>query len=556
MKMKNKLYTLLMALGVFLISSCELNYLDSPNAVTETSADANFLITNIQERVAYLFGGIDPQGNRSGLTFHGQQVTRIINQGSSLYENAYQPTTFDQNWRAAYSDILIDAKTTKALAEKAGFKRHLGIVKTLEAYTLLSLVDFFGDIPFTEALDASNFNPKADAGAAVYTAAFELLKSAKADFTVATSSGTPVDLFYANNYARWEKLVNTLMLKYHLNRKLIDKAGSTSAISALIAEGKLIGNGDDFTFKYGKTQSDPDTRHPAFAGQHPAGGGDYQSTFYMWHLTEAKGFDDPRAKYYMYRQVGANTTNPSELECINEFKPAHYPLDMIFCLPGTRGYWGRDHLNNDGIPPDNLKRTLYGVYPAGYRFDEGKFAPAGAADPGNGGAGIQPILMASYVDFMLAEAALTLGTAGDPKGLLNAGITKSLNFVRSWSLTTSEAAKINALESATTFTTVSKKYTDYVAKEYDETTSETEKMRVIGREYWLALYGNGVEAYNLYRRTGQPNGMQPGLNAQVGKFPRSFNYPSDYVNRNSNAKQKTDMGVKVFWDTNPDGFIN
>ena len=81
-------------------------------------------------------------------------------------------------------------------------------------------------------------------------------------------------------------------------------------------------------------------------------------------------------------------------------------------------------------------------------------------------------------------------------------------------------------------------------------------MRVIAREYWLALYGNGIEAYNLYRRTGQPDGMQPGLNPVVGKFPRSFIYPDAYVNRNSNAKQKADFGVKVFWDNNPDGFIN
>jgi hypothetical protein len=553
--MKKIFLNIMLAFGLFLTSSCELDYLESPNNVPTSSADANFLLTNLESNVAFLFGGVDPQGNRVGLSWHGQKVTRMVAQTFNLYENDFQATSFDDNWETAYSEILIDAKNIKALADKAGFKRHSGITKTLEAYTLMSMVDFFGDIPYKETLDAGNFNPKVDNGAEVYKAAFDLLTSAKADFA-GTSTGTPVDFYYANNYDRWIKLINTLQLKYHLNRRLIDKAGATTAIAALIADNKLIGNGDDFTFKYSKNASAPDSRHPSFANQFPNGGGDYQSTYYMWHMTEAKGFDDPRAKYYFYRQTGATTTSVSEQECINEFKPAHYPLEMVFCNPGTRGFWGRDHLNNDGIPPDNLKRTLWGIYPAGYRFDEGKFTPAGAADLGNGGAGIQPILMASYVDFMLAEAALTLGTAGSVKDLVLSGVGKSISFVRSWSLTTSEAAKINAVETATAATGNLTKYTDYIGKEIDAAATDKDKLRIVAREYWLALFGNGVESYNLYRRTGMPDGMQPGLNPQVGKFPRSMNYPSAYVNRNSNAKQKTDMGLKVFWDNNADGFIN
>jgi len=50
--------------------------------------------------------------------------------------------------------------------------------------------------------------------------------------------------------------------------------------------------------------------------------------------------------------------------------------------------------------------------------------------------------------------------------------------------------------------------------------------------------------------------MQPGQIPNFGKFPRSFFYPADYVNLNSNANQKANHDVKVFWDNNPDGFIN
>lgn len=544
--MKRKINTLLLALGVFLVSSCELDYLENPNLVTENSTDVDFLLNNIQISFRNVYNGVSDSG---------QRLTRMLNQGGNTYETAYNPTSYDGLWSNSYAGILADIKVLKKIAADKGFKRHAGIAKTLEAFTLMTLVDAFGSVPYSEALDPSNFNPKADDGAAVYSAALELLKSAKTDFS-GTSTGTPNDYYYANNYTRWTKLVNTLMLKYHLNKRLIDKAGSTSAIAALITENQLIGLGDEFTFKYGSSANDPDSRHPDYAAQAQAGGGDYQSTFYMWHLTEAKGFEDPRAKYYFYRQVNQNTTSVSEMECIAQFKPNHYPEDMVFCLPGERGYWGRDHLDSDGIPPDGLKRTLFGVYPAGYRFDNNTPAPAGTADMATNGAGILPIMLPSYVDFMLAEAALTLGTAGVPKTLINSGITKSMNFVRSWSLTTNQATKISALESTTTFETNRTKYLAAISAEYDAAATETAKMKVLGREYWISLYGNGVEAYNLYRRTGQPSGMQPGLNADIGNFPRSFVYPSSYVATNSNASQKADFKVKVFWDNNADGFIN
>jgi hypothetical protein len=88
--------------------------------------------------------------------------------------------------------------------------------------------------------------------------------------------------------------------------------------------------------------------------------------------------------------------------------------------------------------------------------------------------------------------------------------------------------------------------------EYDSE-ADSRKMYVIGREYWLSLFGNGNEAYNLYRRTGQPDGMQPGLLATFGEFPRSFFYPNNYLTTNTKAVQKASQTVRVFWDTNPAG---
>jgi hypothetical protein len=548
--MKRFLINVLLIAGVLTVSSCDFKFdelLDNPNEVNASSTNVDFLLNQIQ---------VDFSGFFSGTSSRGQRVTRIIHQASDTYEISYQPVNQNGTWGTAYASILNDIKTLKTLAEAGNFRRHLAIAQTIEAYVWMTLVDTFGDVPLTEALDPANFNPGVSPGADVYKAASDLLVAAKANFSAATFLGSPNDLFYGRNYTRWIRLVNTLQLRYHLNRRLIDKAGATTAINALITENNLLQTGDDFVFRYGVSNADPVSQHPNFVGQYPNGGGDYQSVFFMWHLTEAKGFDDPRARYYFYRQVSANPTSEAEARCITEFLPAHYPQGMIWCMPGTRGYWGRDHLDPQGIPPDNNKRTLYGIYPAGHSFDNNTPAGMTAANRGANGAGIQPIMLAAYADFMVAEAALELnGNAAAAKTAMMSGITKHINFVRSWSLTTAEAAKITAFESNSAFDTKRTQYTNAVSAEYDAAADNKSRLRIIAREYWISLFGNGNEAYNLYRRTGMPDNMQPGQIPNFGKFPRSFFYPADHVNLNSKAKQKASHDVKVFWDNNPDGFI-
>ena len=544
--MKRFIYGLTVATTLVFATSCDEKLdelLENPNAVNATTASPDFLLNRIQLDYKDLWYGISDRGAR---------LTRIINQGSALYESAYTAVSTNGTWSNAYANILADINFLLPLAEEANFQRHLGIAKTIKAMVLMDLVDTYGDVPFSEALDAANFNPKTDNGQAVYAAALALLNEASEHFTAATS-GAPNDYFYNRNYTRWGKLVNTLKLKYYLNTKLVDAAASTAGINALVAGGNLLGTGDDFVFRFGTTAADPDSRHPKFAGQYTNGGGDYQSTYYMHHLTVEKGFDDPRVRYYMYRQVLTNTTNVDEQECVSQIAPPHYLVGGFpYCNPeGNKGYWGRDHLDPDGIPPDGLKRTAYGTFPSGGRFDNNSGAPVSNPNLGARGAGIHPIMLAAYVDFMLAEAALTLGTTGDAKAYLTSGITKHMNYVRTFSVGAGEGATITAFEPNDQFARNVGNYVDYVAAEYDAQANNDAKMNIIGREYWLSLYGNGMEAYNLYRRTGKPANMQPALEADPGPFVRSFLYPNNYIVTNTNAVQKQSLAVQVFWDKNP-----
>jgi hypothetical protein len=530
-------------------SSCKLDLLDNPNAVTSKNTDLNYLLNNIQ---------LTYSGHFNGFSDSGMRLTRMLNQGAAIYDNTITPGGQDGNWNTAYAGILNDVKALIPLAETAQLFAHSGAARILRGSVLLNLADHYGDVPLSDALNAENFNPKADNAADVYKAAIADLDQGIADFAKTSKGGLTSDLYFGGDSDKWTRLANSLKLKAFLNRRLIDKAGSTTAINALITGGKLISTAaQNFTFNYGTNLSNPDTRHPRYGGQYsPTGGGDYQSNSYMKALYDSKGFQDPRLRLYMYRQTIKNSTDVNQIRCATASKPAHYGVNDVFCQPTPVGYWGRDHLSNEGIPPDNLLRTAWGLYPAGglYDNDAGVGVSQGA---GGGGKGIHPIMMRSFVDFMLAEAALTMGTTGTAKDLLKSAIEKSMADVRAVALATTEAGKIAAFETSKTYVWADevKKYTDKVIANYDAATTDDARLNIIGTEYWLALYGNGIESFNLYRRTGKPAGQQPGLDPNAGAFVRSFYYPNSFVGRNSSAKQKTNMLVPVFWDNNPAGFV-
>ena len=135
------------------------------------------------------------------------------------------------------------------------------------------------------------------------------------------------------------------------------------------------------------------------------------------------------------------------------------------------------------------------------------------------------------MNFILAEAALVLGTPGDPNALYQAGITASMQKVGM------TAAEIN-----TYFTT------NPTVVTLAGTTEE--KLKQIITQKYIAWIGNGIEAYNDYRRTGYPvlalvNNPQ-GDNPNV--IPTRLTYPNGELARNPNTPNPiTRTDVKIWW---------
>ena len=521
-----------------------------PSGPSPDKASIDFYLNHVQVSFRNFWGN-DRINNPNSLTEFGASLTRQeIMLGGVTYTNAFVPEDFDELWDQGYRGVINHANTLIPLAEKAGLTTHIAMAKIFKAYTLMALVDLFGDVPNSEAiLGSENTNPKPDKGEDVYKAAVDLLDAAINDLKTAPTSGPATDLFYGGDRVKWTTLAKTLKLRAYLTTRLVNAADSKAKITALLSENDLVDtDAEEFAFRYGTQLDNPVSRHPKFTRTYRVGFSQVEwiGTYFLWSLTEEKGLVDPRTRYYVYRQRTTSLNwNGQILPCGIRARPAHYPASAPFCIL-PNGYWGRDHGNADPIPQDNEKRTIYGVYFAGGKFDADNNTST-TPDDGAKGAGIHPIWMANFTDFLKAEAAFTLSTPGDPKALLESGVRKSIARVIAFPAQVGVAVPTANVPT----TTQINNYVNKVLSNYDAATADG-KLNIIMKEWYMALWGNGYEAYNNYRRSGKPNDLQPTISSTPGPFVRTFWYPAVFANLNKSGSQKGDMTVKTFWDKNPD----
>ncbi|MDX5477120.1 MAG: SusD/RagB family nutrient-binding outer membrane lipoprotein, partial [Cyclobacteriaceae bacterium] len=346
------------------------------------------------------------------------------------------------------------------------------------------------------------------------------------------------DLFYQGNRARWERFANSLKFKLYLQTRKVDPAKSQQAITALLQTGNLISaNADDFTFRYGSNPA-PETRHPWFTSGYSPSRDGYVS---MVIVDRLKAQDDPRLRYYVFR--------------INE------RAGLANSQTGE-GYYGRYPGDGAASPADQNTRAIIGIYPSGGVYDNGLIpslsssnvylnnvgATAGTTNNsfklvlfanGDGtGAGIQPLLTNAMMKFYRAEAALTLGTGEDAGQLMVEAVTANMQVINSLSPAFQmSAATING-------------FTARLLEQYNAADAQG-KLALLMMQKWIAMYGNGVESYNDYRRTGLP--ALEDLIAPLDVFPERFYFAETELTSNESViegrdqLQRNQQIVPVFW---------
>ena len=390
-----------------------------------------------------------------------------------------------------------------------------------------------------------------------------------------TAIGAPaVDIYYGSDKAKG-LLANTLKFRLALNKGTAD--------GAVASAGVIDEKAEDWVFQYGSNRQNPDSRHPWYGGAYEASGGPYQSNYFMWEMQEEKGFADPRLRYYYKRQdLDMSDEDNFTLDCVvAETRPGWYDnaytnaygdeVTWPFCggssfthtdALAAKGYWGRDHLNDDGTPPDGEKRTHRGAYPAAGEYDDGNAATGkdGAVENGDktvvhtqnggvdggGGDGHAPLLMSANVYFMRAEAALDGLSNENAADMLETGLRTSIASVMDYSASWSPVGDVDGDGVGVVPAALAvDRYVTYVMNAYNAAADNEAKMNIIVKEHRLASFSNGIEIYNAMRRTGHPTEMRVLKTPDAGTFPRLFPYPLIFLTEHK-CSVRTNLGEKIF----------
>lgn len=538
-----------------LFTSCsQYEELQGPTSTElESEINPDILIVNTQESLQKVF------------EIPNQMAMALVRQRNLYgpYEYMMSGRTNDneyyEHWEAAYN-ILQNRLTLEAYNElfENELSKYVGLAQVLESMAFLTLADLYDEVPYSQVKDPLNYPiPGVDSGAQLYLDLLVLLEDSVINLSE-TLSDTPEDRYFVGgfNSQNWIRLANTLKLKIYTNLRLIDPDFAVEGINMLLSMDIIDEPSEDFQYQH----------QAATSSNSPEGHPDYKLYFspsnrYSQYMSNdlydymnvgdvnipfiETGTVDPRARYYFYRQTD-EAPSGSTLPC--SVGPYYY------CYVGNR-YWGRDQGDIVGTPQDGSKRTLFGVYPTGGAFDFDAFETARLTTINSKqGKGIYPLFLSSFTQFMLAENALTLGSNLSTARYLERGIRQSMKKVTQFTEGIATSNPDSTIDYAVSQAQI-EAYINRVIAEYNSASSDEKRINIIAREYYLAAFGNGIEVYNLYRRTGKPDFNSSYVGAQPTHFPRRFLYPDAVVIGNPNITQGT-LTQQVFWDNNPAGFID
>ena len=394
-------------------------------------------------------------------------------------------------WENGYT-YLNYYELLKADAEGEGAPAYSAIAMIMQAWHYLRLVDTYGDIPFTQALQGQKFpRPVYDDGADVYKASIDMLSSA-----IELLSRSPLpsekrpakdDILFNGDLGKWIQFANTIKLRALLRGS---EVSNSSYIQTEIAKiGSVLNETAQVQPGFNATNLNP-----------------FWSTY--------------------YRNSSNKTTNG-----YIHIRPTQFAIDSYYSLSDPR--LSRLYAKTkNGV----YKGVIFGYEGTDAAFNKDNTSPfLGPAENGGKSAAIlksqtQPIILISAAEswFLLAEAAHRGWISGDAAEYYRNGISASM-----------QQMEVSATERDA-----------YLA--HPDVTFNNTLERIILQK-WLALNSiSGFEAWSDYRRLGLPEiPNTPGTSPD--ERPRRLLYPETEVQTNIAEVSKRDINnittARVWWDS-------
>lgn len=219
-------------------------------------------------------------------------------------ESNYDITTrnIPQNfWNAVYVDVIKNLTESQSLipsqdpifVSDAVKSNQKACTEIMIVYAYSTLVNVFGDIPYSEAINIDNVYPKYDAAAGIYSDLITRLDAALAIIDESAGGFGPNDLLFADNMSGWKKFGASLQLRLAMTLADVDDAQASGTISKINLDDVITANADNAVFQY---LAGPPNTNPIWVDLVQSGRKDFVAANTI--VDAMNGLGDPRVPYY------------------------------------------------------------------------------------------------------------------------------------------------------------------------------------------------------------------------------------------------------------------
>ncbi|MFY0714621.1 SusD/RagB family nutrient-binding outer membrane lipoprotein [Seonamhaeicola sp. NFXS20] len=418
---------------------------------------------------------------------------------SFLYKEGSTNWLFEEQYDTTVKNI-VDLEAQLEASDEPTAEADLAITRIQKVLIFSRLTDAYGDIPYSEAgkgfLEGIRF-PKYDKQSDIYADMLATLEESVATLsTSGESSYGSADLFFAGDKSKWIKFGNSLMLRLAMRMVNVDETAAEEWATKAIAGGVMESNDDIAYLQYEN------------------------------HANDGGPNVNPLTKTFTSR---ASTQVKISKTFMDFMKDRNDPRVSVLCstIDGDTTFdlqFGQD-INDPTRGEANSKPNI-NIF---------------------GGSGVvvydAPLFFQTYaeVEFMIAEAAERWGLAGgDVEAHYNAGVTAAMEYLSMYG----DGASISADQ-----------ISDYLA---ENPFVPSEALKMINEQYWVATFGNGLETFSNWKRSGYPELVAADVAETLtgGEIPRRFVYPSsEELNNPENvalaAEQQggDELLTRMWWDT-------
>lgn len=301
-----KKYIILAGLVILYFSACKKDFGDiNDNPKQYYQVPGSSLFTSAQKSMTDAI--TTPNVNSGIFRLLTQQWTETTYTDESNYDLATRniPRNF---WNTMYRDVLMDLKTSKDLIsadnllEATKKANQMALIDIMQVYGFSILVNTYGNVPYTEALDINKVQPKYDDAATIYNDLMTRLDADISALDVNAESFGNADLIYGGDVAKWKMFANSLKLRMGVMIADVDNAKAKAAVESA-APNVFTSNADNAAFKY---QTSPPNTNPIWVNLVQSGRKDFVAANTM--VNAMNTLNDPRVPLYFTKDANGNYT--------------------------------------------------------------------------------------------------------------------------------------------------------------------------------------------------------------------------------------------------------